>query len=73
MALLSLSDKTALKAYLSDFYSVGQLGVIYATYTDGGIIPGMSERDKAMRVDAIGEILGKNVSLPVTVQTKKRK
>ncbi|GAB2574150.1 hypothetical protein [Spirosoma areae] len=55
------ADASLIK-FLRDFYSIGQLEIIYCTLTDGGVIPGMSDRERAERTDAVAQILGKTPS-----------
>ena len=65
MAKPPIHADPSLVTFLRNFYSTGQLQIIYGTLTDGGIIPGMSERERAERTQAVAQILGK---MPVPVK-----
>lgn len=57
--------------HLRKFYSIGQLQIIQMTYTDGGHMPGLPDREKEMRLAAIRQILGEapapTITEPVTL------
>lgn len=64
---------TNLVAFLKDFYSMGQLQIIYCTLTDGRPLPDTDEREREMRIDAIRQILGKpDPQMAVTVKSRKK-
>lgn len=56
---LTGADKQNLITYLKQMYSVGQLHLWLIILQDSCPIPDMSETERAMRLDAIREILGK--------------
>ncbi|UHG93293.1 hypothetical protein [Spirosoma oryzicola] len=68
---LTGADKANLIAYLKSMYSVGQLHLWLIVLQDSKPIPDMSETDRAMRLDAIREILGKPGSVPAATPKPK--
>lgn len=65
---LPLADKESLKTFLSNFYSIGQLRIIYATLTDKSPYPGMTEHERAIRTEAVRELLG--IKPPIETEEK---
>ncbi|AKD55052.1 hypothetical protein [Spirosoma radiotolerans] len=63
-----LADKENLKAFLSSFYSIGQLHIIYCTLTDKSPYPDMTEHERSIRTEAVRELLG--IKPPIEIEAK---